>query len=863
MTRIVFALFFWMGLSILPAIASPGADLFPVSSPLDLDHLSAAGPVCLWLADDWALVVPGSNLDAFPAIEPSVGGVLYLAFLNDDSSDARLHRMGAVPVHPGVWLIDCPPEALTGLENDLQLIRLGEPYTFKTHRSSASGFLPVSRDEQVQMMADRVDESSLMADLGTLVGFQTRYSYTSGCRAAGDWLANEFTALGCQVTRQQHTNGMAKNVIADQPGVTNPDEIIIICGHFDSTSLQPDTLAPGADDNGTGTAAVLQAARALSNFHFEKTIRYICFSGEEQGLFGSQAYAAMADTENQNIIAVYNFDMIGYVDQAPENLECVGNNASVAIVDHFIESAQTYTDLLVNRRIDGSIQQSDHAPFWSRGFPAFLGIEDSPLHYPDYHKITDTIDNVTPGFFADVTRAGAAAVASLALPMPRELYLYAATFDDASGDSDGWLDPNETLGLSVSLKNNLTTTSTPVQLTLECTAGQQYVSISDSMEWIPALLPGESRVTDSAAFHFAIVGNVPEFTPIAFRITLTSESPHADWYDFEGIASSYYYEESVHAFRFDSDPAWEITGGLWAFGIPQGEGGDQNGNPDPVSGYTGAHVIGTALNGDYPSNASATITSQPLDCSDMIDTELRLFKWLNIEQPRYDEASIWVGNAQGFVLVWQNPRELTDFTWDELVLDISDVADGQTSVQLRFGLSSDGGDEYSGWNIDDIRIGGLVRGDSIPTPTPGTPTPGTPTPHPGTPTPHPGTPTPTVPPDSIGAAIHLNNPMFRSGDPFLLTVSRWNTTAMPRELPLFIILDIEGSYWFWPDWSISVNWLVVDLPVAPSAFSETILDFTWPDQAGAAGGLKFWAAFTNETGDAIVGSYDVVEWGFE
>ena len=98
------------------------------------------------------------------------------------------------------------------------------------------------------------------------------------------------------------------NVEATLPGLNgNNEEIYIVSAHYDSV---PST--PGADDNAAGVAAVLSAAKILSQYEFNQTIRFVCFSGEEQGLLGSEEYAKEAYNNNENLISTINLDMIGY-----------------------------------------------------------------------------------------------------------------------------------------------------------------------------------------------------------------------------------------------------------------------------------------------------------------------------------------------------------------------------------------------------------------------------------------------------------------------------------------------------------------------------------------------------------------------
>ena len=101
-----------------------------------------------------------------------------------------------------------------------------------------------------------------------------------------------------------------QNIIATFPGTVHPEEVVILSAHFDSTSTNPFWLAPGAEDNASGTVALLEAARILRYYRFDRTLKLIWFNAEEQGLYGSAAY--VADHPTANIIGVVNLDMFGY-----------------------------------------------------------------------------------------------------------------------------------------------------------------------------------------------------------------------------------------------------------------------------------------------------------------------------------------------------------------------------------------------------------------------------------------------------------------------------------------------------------------------------------------------------------------------
>lgn len=205
------------------------------------------------------------------------------------------------------------------------------------------------------------------------------------------------------------------NIIATKPGTVSPDEIYIICGHYDSISNNPYYDAPGADDNATGSLAALEAARVLLDQDYEATIRFVCFSREEQGLVGSNAYARFCANRGDSILGVLNFDMIGYVDVAPEEIEILHDEASEYLGTAYGDAAALYVPSLDCRiRNSPGSRSSDHASFWDQGYAAFCGIEDAPPVYPYYHRTTDRYIYIDFDFYEDVVKAAVATLAELA-----------------------------------------------------------------------------------------------------------------------------------------------------------------------------------------------------------------------------------------------------------------------------------------------------------------------------------------------------------------------------------------------------------------------------------------------------------------
>ncbi len=170
--------------------------------------------------------------------------------------------------------------------------------------------------------------------------------------------------------------------------------------------------------------------------------------------------------------------------------------------------------------------------------------------------------------------------------------------------------------------------------------------------------------------------------------------------------------EVQHSETLDGNPGW-TTEGQWAWGQPTGQGGD-HGGPDPTTGFSGTSVFGYNLNGGYPNDLPEThLTSTAFDCSGLYGVRLRFQRWLGVEQPSYDHASVRISaDGTNWMTVWENDAEVADTTWIPIDFDISSVADNTETLYLRWTMgTTDGGYTYCGWNIDDIEILGIPEAD--------------------------------------------------------------------------------------------------------------------------------------------------------
>ncbi len=243
----------------------------------------------------------------------------------------------------------------------------------------------------------------------------------------------------------------------------------------------------------------------------------------------------------------------------------------------------------------------------------------------------------------------------------------------------------------------------PIDYTVELTLPVDWAELTG--ELAGTLVPGENREIDVEVTAAA------ELLPVGAYLTSIQFTNLTDHFgDTQRQVLLAVGDPAIcYEWNLDSDPGWTLEGG-WGFGQPTGEGGAY-GYPDPTSGYTGLNVYGYNLEGDYPNGmetAEALITT-PIDCSGLFHVQLGFQRWLGVESPTYDHASIAVSTDNlTWVPVWENSVEITDNDWVAMELDISALADDQPQVWIAWLMGpTDSGWQYCGWNLDDIVITAL------------------------------------------------------------------------------------------------------------------------------------------------------------
>ncbi len=355
---------------------------------------------------------------------------------------------------------------------------------------------PHSPDGQLRQIIAPVSGAEMRKTVDKLVSFGTRHTLSSqtdpkrGIGAALNWTETKFKAFGLPTVRPCDTVTGKRvpsptrvcDMVAIQRGTERPNDVVIIQGHIDSrvTDVMNFTFdAPGANDDGSGTAAVIEAARVLSKRKFPATIVYAALSGEEQGLLGGKVLADYAKAQGWNVVTVLNNDIIGnscssdglcdntHVRVLSEGPRSQGE-AELSDQVHSLggendspsRNISRYLDALADKlnigldvrqiwRTDRFGRGGDHIPFLEAGYPAArlsVAVENYDWQHQDLRTENgkvygDTIDHMDFAYLEKVTKLNVAALAAIAsAPPPPEPKAEGAVSTDTTVT---WLDAQD------------------------------------------------------------------------------------------------------------------------------------------------------------------------------------------------------------------------------------------------------------------------------------------------------------------------------------------------------------------------------------------------------------------------------------
>lgn len=437
--------------------------------------------------------------------------------------------------------------------------------------SRGEAIAPPGIDPEVTSAVSAVSEDSLRASIESLQGFFTRHtnsdtlSATVGIGAARRWVYDQFARISSETggrlevdydtftTTVQSISRAHRNVVATLPG-SDPgaaDRVFVISGHLDSRNANANDaagFAAGANDDGTGVGAVIEAARVLSAMEFEATIKFIAFTGEEQGLVGATHFASQAAAYGMNVEADLNNDIIGNVvdgnatdgdsiafDSTHVRMFSVGPEFSSSrqasrLFEIYGEAYETGMDITLVPAQDRPGRGGDHIAFNNYGFCAIrlVDVYDNMLHQ---HAAGDTMQLINYPYYARNVRLNVAALGNLArAPRPVD-GVTASDIGDSSGFRVAWLPSME-----ADLAGYRVTTRSPGVLQYETVAdvgdvlGHTIASPANDSLFIGVAAYDAEGHLGLAVESLAILSSVP-LPPAGVAVAPDRVAITVDWYD--------------------------------------------------------------------------------------------------------------------------------------------------------------------------------------------------------------------------------------------------------------------------------------------------------------------------------------------
>jgi hypothetical protein len=459
--------------------------------------------------------------------------------------------------------------------------------------------------EQGMAAADEVSEASyydllynwLYTHAGDNRGFGAEHDL------ARDNIVMFMESYGLDVVLEpfQYSGNTYYNVVGTKLGTTYPDQEYIVGAHIDSVDN------PGADDNGSGTALVLEAARVLSQYDSAYTIRFIGFDREEQGLIGSYAYvdAHIGD----DILGMISTDMVAYNDG--QNMSSIfGRSASAPFKNALAAAVAEYGDGL-NHTVQGPLNASDHAPFESAGFQACLFIERDPYANPYYHSQQDNVDEpnyIDYAFASRLTRSVVGLFVDLAeVAVPVDTLVF--TLPDGVPE---FVDPAGGTTIRVEVAGLGTEVPEPGSGLLHYDTGAGWQSVPMSVvspDVYDAVLP-PATCPDEVLFYFS-ADSVSGQT-----YTEPRDAPEDSYSAIAADGWIVFFQDD-----FETDLGWTVVDspdlitGTWERGVPAG-GGDRGDPAQDSDGSGQCYVTGLADGDNDIDNGSTTLYSPVMDATD-------------------------------------------------------------------------------------------------------------------------------------------------------------------------------------------------------------------------------------------------------
>lgn len=407
-------------------------------------HYDASYVIAITPAESNAEFDQAVTLASFPGNDD-----LYLASKIHPEERPEIGSAGQVLLETRTFCIfrsDLPEAELRGLIAGPFLKMSYEPMRLADN-ASLQRYASGTRTDIAQLVS-YVNSDSLIARAQNLQNFQTRYALAGNRLQVAQWIQQQFLNYGISNAHLEsftYQSTQQYNVVATITGTLYPDEYIIVGGHYDSTSndTDPYLIAPGADDNASGTAATMEIARVMlqSGYQPPVSIRFMAFGCEERGLVGSYADAAATFNSGMDIRLMVNHDMLANnAGSSNWQVRLMPYDGSLDYNDLATQITDQYTSLTPYNGTMNSAS-SDSYTYWQRGHHAIYFFESEISPY--YHKSQDVVANLNPGYFAEVVKASLACTVTFAdmAKLPEPELLLEENYDYTAGTnltSNGW-----------------------------------------------------------------------------------------------------------------------------------------------------------------------------------------------------------------------------------------------------------------------------------------------------------------------------------------------------------------------------------------------------------------------------------------
>jgi hypothetical protein len=599
---------------------------------------------------------------------------------------------------------------------------------------------PLPADPVILSWVQQVSADSLLADVTALVDFHTRHTYsdtvsnTTGIGAARRWMWSRFGATGAFAAFfpwNGYWNGNPVpcfNIHGTLPGLSPDSPLIVLGSHIDSRAASANDVtgfAPGADDNGSATAALLEVSRILSVADLQNSMAMAAFAGEEQGLLGSAAYAQALWNSGASVTGMINMDMIGHIAHPTGEIDsttvrCFSGppqeSSSRQLARYVKWVGEGYSDGLTVELInalDRPGRSGDHVSFYNLGYPS-VRIMETAEDVAYQHGPSDIPDNMSFSYAVKVTRLvlGVAATLSLTDPQPPP----PSVLNGGDGESliVSWPDslnppPGEVIRVAYRLSGDLywqdiIASPVPSPLVISgLTENQAYlISISVSNDGLPSLFSVEASGTPQSALppdDFETTS-----TPNGVQLTWTPrQEPNTLEYIIErSIPDGEFAQVAVvthpGAQWFDSDLE---VGQLYYYRIKTRTQQMLVGPPSPVQkGQLASHHLGIILVDATPDGPGMPGWPNDQEVDDYYDEILTPYN-ITTRWDRRDSVNIGVAISDA---------DLAPYSLVFSHMDALNASIGADTIALRKYLANGGTLFLCGWRMSYV-VGGRMGYD--------------------------------------------------------------------------------------------------------------------------------------------------------